>query len=70
MERGLKVAALEKEILTLADVAAILAMKESTIGDYARRGLIPSFKVGRHRRFRRSEIQEWIETQTERNPYR
>lgn len=61
---------LESEILDIEQVARIFAMKESTVGDYARRGLIPSFKIGRHRRFRRSEIEAWINRQTEANPYR
>jgi excisionase family DNA binding protein len=32
-------------------------MRLSTIESYARRGLLPSVKVGRHRRFIRSEVE-------------
>lgn len=44
------------ELMTADDVAAILRMRVSTIEDYARRGVLPSIKVGRHRRFLRSQI--------------
>lgn len=44
------------EYLTSAEVAAILKLRVSTIEDYARRGVLPSIKVGRHRRYLRSQI--------------
>ena len=31
-------------------------MRKSTVEDYARRGLLPSLKLGRHRRFVRSDV--------------
>jgi hypothetical protein len=31
-------------------------IRESTVAEYARRGLLPSFKVGRHRRFVRGDV--------------
>jgi Helix-turn-helix domain len=34
----------------------MLLMRESTVQDYARRGVLPSFKIGRHRRFLRSDV--------------
>ena len=48
------------ELLTATEVASILRLKVSTIEDYARRGLLPSVKVGRHRRFIRSELERAI----------
>jgi excisionase family DNA binding protein len=57
-------------MLTTEDVARLFGMKASTIGDYARRGILPSFKVGKHRRFRRSAIEEWLRDQSRANPYR
>jgi excisionase family DNA binding protein len=33
-----------------------IQMRRSTIEDYARRGLLPSLKLGRHRRFIRSDV--------------
>jgi excisionase family DNA binding protein len=48
------------ELMTARDVAAVLQMKVSTIEDYARRGVLPSVKVGRHRRFIRSKLEEAV----------
>ena len=36
------------ELMTSAQVAELLHMKRTTIEDYARRGLLPSLKLGRH----------------------
>jgi excisionase family DNA binding protein len=53
------------ELLTSAQVAAILQMKVSTIEDYARRGVLPSVKLGRHRRFIRSQLERALSALTE-----
>ena len=45
------------ELMTSSQVAALLQMRLSTVESYARRGLLPSVKVGRHRRFIRSEVE-------------
>lgn len=45
------------ELMTTAQVAEALQMKRSTVEDYARRGLLPSIQLGRHRRYVRSDIQ-------------
>ena len=45
------------ELMTAREVAALLQMRLSTVEDYARRGLLPSVKVGRHRRFIRSQLE-------------
>jgi excisionase family DNA binding protein len=42
--------------MTTEEVADLLAMRRSTIDDYARRGLLPSLKLGRHRRFIRTDV--------------
>ena len=44
------------ELMTAQQLADLLKMRRSTIEDYARRGLLPSFKLGRHRRFIRSDV--------------
>ncbi len=49
------------ELLTTAQVAQHLQMRTSTIEDYARRGLLPSLKLGRHRRYLRSHIEQAIQ---------
>jgi excisionase family DNA binding protein len=43
--------------MTASQVAALLQMRLSTVESYARRGLLPSVKVGRHRRFVRSQVE-------------
>ena len=52
------------ELMTPSQVAALLQMRLSTIESYARRGLLPSVKVGRHRRFIRSQLDRTIDTLT------
>jgi excisionase family DNA binding protein len=64
------VAPLEVEILNTEEVAALFGMKRTTVADYARRGVLPSFKIGKHRRYRRSDIEAWLEEQSRPNPFR
>jgi excisionase family DNA binding protein len=45
------------ELLTSKQVAELLQVKRTTVEDYARRGLLPSLKLGRHRRFVRSDVE-------------
>ncbi len=49
------------ELMTSAQIAELLQMKRTTIEDYARRGLLPSLKLGRHRRFVRSDVEAALE---------
>ena len=53
------------ELLTSRQVASILQMKVSTVEDYARRGVLPSVKLGRHRRFIRSQLEQALGALTE-----
>lgn len=46
------------DLMTAAQVAQALLIRESTVSDYARRGLLPSIKLGRHRRFVRADVEE------------
>ena len=45
-----------EDILTAGQVAELLGLREGTIEDYARRDLLPSFKLGKHRRFIRAQV--------------
>jgi excisionase family DNA binding protein len=36
-------------------------MRESTVRDYARRGVLPSIELGRHRRFVRTDVVSAVE---------
>jgi excisionase family DNA binding protein len=46
--------------MTADQVAELLQLRRSTVEDYARRGLLPSLKLGRHRRFVRSDVEASI----------
>lgn len=49
-------------LMSLPEVARYLNMKERTIYDWAQTGKLPAFKLGATWRFRRSEIDAWLET--------
>lgn len=49
------------DVMTAQQVAALLLMRQSTVEDYARRGMLPSIKLGRHRRFVRADVVAAIE---------
>jgi len=49
------------ELLTTDEVAQLLHIPSSTVSEYARRGVLPSIKLGRHRRFVREDVAEAIE---------
>ena len=50
------------ELMSSAQVAELLQMKRTTVEDYARRGLLPSLKLGRHRRFVRSDVEAALDS--------
>lgn len=49
------------EILTLPDVARLLRVAEKTVYTLAQNGGLPAFKVGGQWRFKRLDIDRWIE---------
>ena len=57
---------MDSDIMTVKEVAAYLKITEKTAYRLAAEGKIPGFKVGGSWRFRQSEIDKWIETETER----
>lgn len=48
------------DVLTVADVAALLDLKPYTVKEYARRGILPGRKLGRTWRFLRPELEQAI----------
>jgi excisionase family DNA binding protein len=46
--------------MTVAEVAALLRVPRSTVEDWARRGIVPSKKVGRRRLYVRSRIESLL----------
>lgn len=57
LETGAAAGATLDELMTAEQVAELLLMPASTVKDYARRGILPSIKLGKHRRFVRSAVQ-------------
>jgi nitrogen PTS system EIIA component len=48
------------EILTIEEVAAYLRVSERTVYDWASKGELPGGKLGTSWRFRRSDIERWV----------
>ena len=49
------------EVLTMKEVAALLKIGEKTAYTMAQRGELPGFKVRGQWRFKRADIDRWIE---------
>jgi excisionase family DNA binding protein len=56
---------LHEPLLRASDVAELLGVPRSSVYDYARRqhDPLPSLTIGRHRRFYRSAIEQWLSSQ-------
>jgi PTS system nitrogen regulatory IIA component len=50
----------EKDILTIKDVAERLQVSERTVSDWAQKGEIPCGKLGNSWRFKRIEVEHWL----------
>jgi len=50
----------EDAILTIEEVAKYLRVSDRTVYDWAQKGEIPSGKIGTVWRFKRSEIEQWV----------
>jgi PTS system nitrogen regulatory IIA component len=51
---------LDDSILTIDEVAAYLRISERTVYDWAQKGEIPAGKIGTVWRFKKSEIERWV----------
>jgi predicted DNA-binding transcriptional regulator AlpA len=51
-----------EEFMTAVEVAALLGVKATWIGERARLGIIPSYKIGHYRRYLWSEIEAWVKS--------
>jgi excisionase family DNA binding protein len=45
------------DVLTVREAAALLKLSPRTVGEYGARGVLPSVKIGRHRRFSRRQLE-------------
>jgi excisionase family DNA binding protein len=48
------------DVLTVAEVSELLRSPKSTVEELARRGELPSFKVGRRRLFSRAHLEAHV----------
>ena len=51
---------MEDDILTIEEVAKYLRVSERTVYDWAQKGDIPAGKIGTVWRFKKSEIEKWV----------
>lgn len=51
---------MEEDILTIEEVAKYLRVSERTVYDWAQKGEIPSGKIGTVWRFKKAEIEKWV----------
>lgn len=59
------VPAADSEILTVMDVARFLRVPKSTVYKLARVGELPASKIGKHWRFLRRDIHEWMHSRSQ-----
>jgi excisionase family DNA binding protein len=52
--------------MTIAEVAAYLRIPRASVYKLAQRGKIPCQKVGRHWRFRREAVDQWLDAGNQR----
>ena len=54
---------MSEQIMTVRDVASYLKLNERTVYRMATSAKIPAFKVGTSWRFKREDLEKWIEEQ-------
>ncbi len=52
------------EVLTVQDVARFLRVPKSTVYKLARVGELPASKIGKHWRFVKRDVQDWLHTRS------
>lgn len=57
---------MESDILTVDELHSYLKIPKPTLYNLAQHGRIPAAKIGRHWRFRKSAIDEWIDSRAPR----
>lgn len=51
-----------EQLLSVQQVAEYLQVNRSTVYDWAQKGKLPAIKLGQMWRFRRSELDTWLES--------
>lgn len=49
-----------EDILDREQVGELLGLRPSTVDDLRRRGDLPSIRLGRHRRFLRADVEQFV----------
>jgi len=57
-----------QEILTLEEVAKYLRISERTVSDWAAKGKIPGGKIGTSWRFKKGDVEDWVNNQISLSP--
>ena len=57
----------KQEILTIEELSEYLKIPRSTLYKLCQEGRIPSQKVGRHWRFRKQTIDQWLDKERDKN---
>ena len=52
-------------VMNVKEAARFLGIPPTTLRYYAKRGLVPNFRLGRHWKFRFSELNAWARAKTE-----
>ena len=50
-----------ERLLTAAEVAEFLAVPVTWVREWTRSGAIPCVELGRYRRYRRDDVERWLE---------
>jgi excisionase family DNA binding protein len=61
MTENEKLPRLDTPLLTPAEAALLLAVKPSWIYEAVRSGTLPCLRIGRHIRFTRAMLEEWLQ---------
>ena len=56
------------EVLTIEELASYLKVPKSTLYKLVREGKVPCQKIGRHWRFRKAAIDNWLEESRNEGP--
>ena len=51
----------KQEVLTIVELSKYLKIPKSTLYKLCQEGIVPGQKVGRHWRFRRETIDQWLD---------
>jgi excisionase family DNA binding protein len=51
-----------KELLNVSDVAAVLGVRRMWVYAHAASGDLPHLRIGRFIRFRRADLDDWLQT--------